>query len=243
MPNPMLAMMGVSAGASILGSREQANAAQDASDAQVQAARMGINEQRRQFNTIQKLYRPYIGAGSKALGGLLDLNGLHGDKRQQGAIDDIANSSQFTALRDQGFNAINQNAAATGGLRGGNNQAALAQFAPNMLQSLIEQQYSQLGGIATMGQNSAANQATAGQNFANAASGGYGQIGAAEAGADIATGGARSSMWGGLGGALNYGFGNAMQPAQLSTPSGMQPNPAAMQGGLFSSWGWGKGGI
>ena len=86
-----------------------------------------------------------------------------------------------------------QRASATGGLRGGNIQAALAQFRPQMLQQAIEQQYGRLGGFAGAGlgvteqlyrggQASAAGQAsqaqTTGANVANL----LGQQGAAQAG-------------------------------------------------------------
>lgn len=239
MPNPMVAMMGVTAGTSIIGARTQANAAETASDAQTQAAQLNVDEQRRQFDAIQQLYKPYIGAGSQALGGLMDLNGMNGNQAQRGAIGDIRDSAQFGMLQRAGFNAINQNASATGGLRGGNNQAALAQFAPNLLQGLIQQQVSNLGGMASMGQASAANQAAAGQNFANNAGQAFTQMGAAQAGNAIAQGQATSQMFGGIGGALNYGFGQAMQPAQIAGQGGgMVANPAAMPGSMFGKWGF-----
>lgn len=235
MPNPLVGMMGVSAGSSLIGAGVQSNAANNASDAQVQAAQLGVDEQRRQFNAIQKLYQPYISAGNSALNRMLNLTGMNGADAQGRAINRIENSEQFGALRDQGFNAINQNAAATGGLRGGNNQAALAQFAPQMLQSMIQERYAQLGGIATMGQNSAAGQAAAGQNFANNATAGYNQQGAAQAGNFIARGNAISQGFGGIAGAVNYGFGQAMQPATLASG---QANPAALPGPMFGKWGF-----
>ena len=241
MPNPMIAMMGLSAGSSILGANSQRQAAGDASDSQLRATQLGIDEQKRQFDiqtqrydALQKLYQPYIGAGSKALGGMLDLNGLNGSGAQQTAIEGISGSPQFAALRDQGFNAINQNAAATGGLRGGNTQAALGQFAPNMLQGLIQQQYAQLGGLTNLGQNSiagqgqaVANQGAAGQNYANNATSLYGQQGAAQAGNYLAQGQAQSDMWGGIGGSLGYGLGRSMIP---------EGEKGALPGPLFERW-------
>ena len=47
----------------------------------------------------------------------------------------------------QGEEAILQGASATGGLRGGNVQAALAQFRPAMLNRFVQQQYERLGGL------------------------------------------------------------------------------------------------
>ena len=229
MPNPLLGMMALSAGSSIIGANAARDAANDASGAQLESVRLGVDEQRRQFDAIQKLYEPWIGGGTKALGGMMDLTGLNGRQDQRGAIDGIANSPEFAALRDQGFNAISQNAAATGGLRGGNTEAALAQFAPNMLQGLIDQQYSRLGGLATMGQNSAAGQGAAGQAMANNVTQLYGQQGAAQAGNYLAQGQAQSQMWGGSAGSLNYGLGQAMTP---------QGQPGALPGPMFGKWGF-----
>jgi hypothetical protein len=86
-----------------------------------------------------------------------------------------------------------QRASATGGLRGGNIQAALAQFRPQMLQQAIEQQYGRLGGFAGTGlgvteqlyrggQASAANQASAAGTMGANVSNLLGQQGAAQAG-------------------------------------------------------------
>ena len=95
-----------------------------------------------------------------------------------------------------------QRASATGGLRGGNIQGALAQFRPQMLNSLIEQQYGRLGGMTALGQQSAAGVGAAGQqtgvNVANL----LGQQGAAQAGGQIAQGKAFASIPASIAGGL-----------------------------------------
>jgi len=122
----------------------------------------------------------YLTQGS--LGAQKDLVGLNGADAQRAAIAGIENSPYFSGLVKQGENAILQNASATGGLRGGNTQGALAQFRPNMLAAAIDQQYQRLGGLTTLGQNAAAGVATGGQNFANNSGQLLGQIGSAQAG-------------------------------------------------------------
>ena len=226
MPNPLIAMMGVSALTGVMGASAQANAASDASQAQQAAAQRGID-------ATTALMNPYIDAGTSALAQMLNLNGTNGADAQQTAIDAIQNSSQFTSLRNQGYDALNQNAAATGGLRGGNQEAALGQFAPNMLNTLIQQQLANYAGIASGGQQAA-------EFTSGAYTQGYNQQGSAQAGGDIARGNAYGSMWGSIGGAANYGLGQAMQPQQMMNPvtGGMQTNPAALPGGLFGSWGF-----
>lgn len=84
--------------------------------------------------------------------------GMTGEQAQETAIDRIAQSPLLAELTRQGEEAILQNAAATGGLRGGNTQAALAEFRPQMLQNEIDKQFARLAGIGGMGQQ-AINQA------------------------------------------------------------------------------------
>ena len=96
---------------------------------------------------------------------------LGGNVAQQQAISGLEQSPMFQSLVRQGEQGILQNASATGGLRGGNVQGALAQFRPAMLNQQIQQQLSNFMGIASLGQNAAAgtgNQAVAtGQNIGN----------------------------------------------------------------------------
>jgi len=189
------------AGAAIVGTvggiwsaRKGAQAAQSAADSQSESAQLGIEEQRRQFDAIQKLLSPYVNAGQPALTGQQDLLGLNGQQAQQGAINGIQNSAQFGALAQQGENAILQNASATGGLRGGNTQGALAQFRPQLLNQLIDQQYGRLGGLAQMGQASAAGVGAAGQQTGNQITDLLAQQGAAQAGGQLAQGRAFGQM-------------------------------------------------
>ena len=221
---PALAIV---AGGSLLagayGAHEQKSAAKDAAEAQAEAAQLGvssqerqtqlaIDEQKRQFDALQKVLAPYVQAGTGAIGSYQNLLGLGGADQQQQAIAQLQKSPQFAQMMQQGENAILQNASATGGLRGGNTQAALAQFRPQLLNQLIQQQLSSYGGLAQLGQASAAGQASAGMQTganignlysqlgigqANAAQ----QVGAAQAGRAIAAGQANASV---LPNALGY---------------------------------------
>lgn len=228
-----------------LGARESRKGAQRAADAQAQAAFAGIDEQRRQFDETRELLNPYIEQGleaSQALSGYGDygrpaadllqgyaeagpqalqeqqaLAGLLGAESQQAAIDRIGESPYAQQMMKQGEEAILSNASATGGLRGGNVQGALAQYRPRMMQSLIDQQYSRLGGIsgqagniaqyltqvgqgstgdlARMGQASATGQASLGGNTAANISNLLGQSGAAQAGSHLAAADARARQY------------------------------------------------
>lgn len=169
-------------------------AANGAADAQVQAAQLGIDEQRRQFDAIQALLKPYVNAGGGALTGQQDLLGLNGVDAQREAINSLQSSPQFTALTRQGEDAILQNASATGGLRGGNTQAALAEFRPALLSQLIDQQYSRLGGLTALGQSSAAGVGSAGLTTGSNVTNLLTQQGAARAGAVLAGGRADNQL-------------------------------------------------
>lgn len=178
----------------IYSANKQAGAAKDAANAQTQASERGIEEQRRQFDQVQQLLAPYVNAGNGAISGQQDLLGLNGGAAQQAAINGIKGSPQFGAIAQQGEDAILANASATGGLRGGNVQGALAQFRPQLLASLIDQQYQRLGGLTTGGQNAAAGVGSAGQATGNNITMLLGQQGAAQAGASLAQGKAYGQM-------------------------------------------------
>ena len=152
---------------SVLGSAYMSSkSSKDAASAQEEGAEAGVVEQRRQFDQLQEMLKPFIKAGYSATEQLQEyaapgknafeqqqaLLGLRGQDEYQNAIASIENGPQMQALTQQGENALLQNAAATGGLRGGNLQAALAQFRPKMLSELLDQQYSKLGGITALGQ-------------------------------------------------------------------------------------------
>ena len=175
-------------GATLISGMAQADAAKSASQAQAGAAQAGIDEQRRQFDAVQKLLAPYVSAGTPALEAQQAFLGLKGPEAERAAIERIRGGETFQALAGQGEEALLQRASATGGLRGGNIQGALAQFRPALLSSLIDQQYGRLGGMTALGQQSAAGVGAAGQqtgvNVANL----LGQQGAAQAGAEIAQG-------------------------------------------------------
>lgn len=185
-----------------MASSAQSDAAQTAADAQGQASAMSIAEQRRQFDAVRDLLKPYVDAGTGSLTAQKDLMGLNGNDAQQTAIQGIANGPEMQAYLKQGENAILQNASATGNLRGGNVQASLAQFRPQLLAQLIQQRYQNLGGLTSIGQNAAAGQGNAGMQSANAITAALNQQGAAQAGAALAAGQGQAQAWGGVGQAI-----------------------------------------
>ena len=202
---------GLSAVGGIAGGLLQANGAQQAANTQAAAAQQGmgaINQATSQgasavnqatqsgigvqqqalgqengyFNQGQQGYQPYMQQGQQALNQQMGLMSGAG-------IQEFQNSPMFQGMLQQGQNSILQNAAATGGLRGGNVQAAVSQYSPQLLNQMIQQQFSNLGSISGMGENAAGmsgnlygQQAQMGQQNAGAQSALYGQQGQSLAG-------------------------------------------------------------
>lgn len=240
----------------------QVQATEQATETQLEATRLSVEEQRRQFDEAKKLLQPYVEAGEGALANLspyaeagqqglagqLALAGLSGPEAQRAAIAQIERGPEFQALTRAGEEAILQSASATGGLRGGNTQRALAEFRPQVLSELINQQYSRLGGFTNLGkavtgdvfargQAAAAGQAAAGQGMASEITGLYGtqaanignllqQAGAARAGSSLAQGQAWGNVFGGIGqlaGAIGTGVIDNPFAVNRTLPSGVAP--------------------
>ena len=194
-------MSGVISGAgkvlgTFTGATQQAEAAERAGNVQAVTAQEGISEQRRQFDKLIEIMAPYVTAGTGAIGQQQALLGLGGEQAQQSAIGAIERSPFFSAMAQQGENALLQQASATGGLRGGNIQGALAQFRPGLLNQMVQQQMSNLGGLVQFGQASAAGQASQGMQSAGAIGNLLTQQGAAIAGGIMGKGGLQRQLFG-----------------------------------------------
>lgn len=196
----------------LLGGYLKSKGEQKAAAIQAKAAQQGIDEQRSQLDYFKNLLNPYSQGGLQAFQAQQNLLGIGDPGSQQAAIDQIQNNPQFAALAQQGENALLQNASATGGLRGGNIQGALAQFRPNMLNQLIQQQYANLGGISSAGFNANSMLGQAGQqtgmNVANLLT----NKGQAQAGGKLSQWGFAANIPGQIAGA----FGTAMTGMPMS---------------------------
>ena len=175
MPDPVTAL--VVGGSALVGSYVQGEAAKSAAGTQAGAAQAGISEQRSALDKLQTLLKPYVDVGGPAITGLKPyaeagvpafeqqqaLLGLRGPDAERAAIERISGGARFQEMAQQGEEALLSRASATGGLRGGNIQGALAQYRPALLSSLIEQQYGKLGGLADIGRETQTNLAKIGQ--------------------------------------------------------------------------------
>jgi hypothetical protein len=183
MPDPVTAL--VVGGTSIASSAVGSKAAKSAGQLQYDASQAGVAETRAAREEMRGLLQPYVSAGGPALQAQMAALGLAGPEAQQAYVAQQEQSPAFQALARQQEEALLQNASATGGLRGGNVQGALAQFRPQLLNQFLEQQYGRLGGLTALGQQSAAGVGTAGMQSAGSIADLLAQGGAARAGAKL----------------------------------------------------------
>lgn len=179
----------------ITGSKAAAKGAQQAAQTQAGAADRAIAEQREARLSNEQLQNPFVQAGRQSLAQQMSLIGLNGTGQQQTAMDALLTSPEYTTGIRQGEEAILQNAAATGGLRGGNTQNSLANFRTDLLGTVFNNQFNRLGGFTSLGQNAAAGVGNAGLSVANNIGSLYQQQGAALAGGQIAKGNANQAAF------------------------------------------------
>ena len=197
---------GIGAAVSVGGSLLKGKAASKAGQLQYDASMAGVAETRAAREETRKLLEPYVAAGGPALQQQMAALGLSGAEAQQQYVAQQEQSPLFQALAQQQEQAMLQNASATGGLRGGNIQGALAQFRPQLLNQFLEQQYERLGGMTGLGQRSAAGVGAAGMESATSIAELLGQGGAARAGSALAKGQMFGDILGSAGGVLKAAF-------------------------------------
>lgn len=229
----------------IAGAAIQGYAASEAQKSQEKMFQQGLRANEQAGAQARADQQPYAQAGMGGVGGLqgyqqtgMDamsqqraLQGLDGPEAQAAAIAQLEQSPQFLAMMRQGEDAILANASATGGLRGGNTQAALAQFRQGLLGQMVQQQLGQLGGLsnagqqaagglAQLGQGAAAGQAATGMMSGQQQIGLLGQIGASRAGGNLAQGAAWQAGISAPARGVSQGLGIAQGSGVGQQPSG-----------------------
>lgn len=219
--------------AGYLGSEATKSAAEEQADAA--AASLAASEA--QYAESQAALDPYQTAGEAALAQQMALTGLSGTEAQTEAYAAFEESPGQQYLREQQEKALLRNAAAVGGLGGGNVLTALQEQAAGIASTSYGDYYNQLAGLsgtgltsttteATLGATSAATEADLAQAEAEArASGILGQSQALQTGISSLTGLAAQS------GYLNGGT--------TGTTTTTQPTTTTGTGGYSVSGGYG----
>lgn len=152
------------------------------------------------------------------------------DQQQAAAVSKFENSPYFQAITRQAENAILQNTAATGGLRGGNVQGALSSTRPILLQNLIDKQLANLSGLTSIGQNAAAGVGNAGMTTGAQVNQSLGQLGAAQAGGILGQSNATIGALGNIGGLFAQRHGGT---SSLFAPPVVDDGYSVGQGGAY----------
>jgi len=142
---------------SAIGAYTQSQAAGDAASAQARAAKQAAKLQQQQFEQTQAQLAPYREAGTQALEQQQALLGLLGPEAQAKAYQAYTESPGQAFLRQRGEQALLRNAAATGGLGGGNVLSALQQQGIGFAQQDLQNQLARLTSLSEAGRGAAVN--------------------------------------------------------------------------------------
>lgn len=152
-----IAGAGISAGASLAGAGDQADAAQQGQQLQAQEAQNALDFQKQQFATQQQNLAPWLNAGSSAVS---TLSGLVPQLNAQSAAypsftaptaEDARNTPGYQFQLQQGEGAVDNGAAARGGLLSGNTLNAENQFGQGLADSTYNDTYNRA--LQTYGTN------------------------------------------------------------------------------------------
>ena len=135
---------------------------------------LALQDQQYQQNRID--LSPYADAGLRALRLQLNYLGINGPDQQRAFLNDILNGPEYSSMINEMYKNSLNNKDATGGLRGGITEG-INYFNPRIISSLINQKMGLLGGMTTLGQNSAASIGMQGMNYANQGSRIYNSLG------------------------------------------------------------------
>lgn len=172
---------GIGAAGSLLSGILGGKGASKAAKAQAQAIQQAIGEQQREFDASQARFAPYSNFGLASMGSLSDYLGLNGNDKQQAAYDTLKSSPAFTSVYNTGADTILQNAAATGGLRGGNTNLSLANWGSGLFNNVLQNQIGNLTNGVGIGSGTVTTLGNLGQQNANSISSLLNQQGKAQA--------------------------------------------------------------
>ena len=236
MADPVTA--GIAGGATLLSGAMGSSGARDASRVQGRSAQAGIAEQRAGRESFEERTEPFRQVGLSAAIPILQqlgitpsdelLNTAGIDRRSlidqgTGEVGSLANF-----LRQEGFEDIQETAAAQGRLRSGGTLEDLTQFNTELAGTLENQRFNQLFNLLGLGSNVAAGQGTAGLQTSSNIANLLGNQGAAQAAGIAGSAQAQQNVLGDLGLLLGYGagggFGGAQRP-NVATGQGFTPLP------------------
>lgn len=203
----------VGAVGSNMAANKQAGAAKNAADAQLQAAQLSTDEQKREYDQTRTDQMPFLQAGYGALSKENAL--LNGD------YSGFQNSPDYQFSLNQGIGALDKSAAARGSLYSGGHSQDLTQFAQGNANQFLNSYWNKLAGQAGQGQVTAGNLGTLGANMASNIGNYLTNAGNARASSYLQQGNIASQQIGAWGNAINQGLGYfSSRPSSGSPYSG-----------------------
>lgn len=191
------------AGAAVIGGI----ASNSAANKQARSAQKGLDWTKAVYRDAEGNLRPYIDAGTGALGGLSSL--------AAGDYSGFNTSPDYLYARGEAQYGVDHSAAARGSLYSGGHSLDLANAMNGIASQNLGNYRNSLQYLATLGSNSASNLANTGNGLAGNVQAGYNGIG--QAGANAATG------WGQAGAGVATAFGNYMTNKNNSSFANIKP--------------------
>jgi hypothetical protein len=180
-----------------------------ASNKQSKAAQQALQYQQGADARQQKNFAPYLQLGEQATGKLGDI--------MSGKMDSFFTSPDYNFRVQEGMNALQNSAAARGGLLSGNAMRGITSFGQNLAAGEFQNYWNRNFQAAGLGQNSAAGSGALGAQMAGQIGNTMQAQGAAQASGPV---GAANAL---TGGAQNYLFYNALQNRPGSAYAGSVP--------------------
>lgn len=240
-----IAAAGIGAGGAAAAAGSQASAAQSAQQLQAQEQQASLAEQQREFNIQQQNLAPWLRAGTQGIGALSALLSTPGqglltpwtDTFQAPTAAQAQATPGYQFQLEQGLGAVQNSAAARGGLIGGNTMEALTQYGQGLADTTYAQTYARalgeyqqrynifqgnqtntfnrLAALSGAGQTAATTLGQLGQSAASNIAN-INMTGGAQQGQSLlAAGGARASGYAGIANALGGGISNISQYLML----------------------------
>lgn len=192
----------------LVGAGKAKKASRQAEAAMLEELNKGLAASQQNYSDISSMFAPARDVLAPTVGAMGDIIGINGNPAQQGALDRLKASPMYQSLFRTGEEAVLQNAAATGGIRGGNTQRGLADFGADTFARLIQQQLENLGGLGGIGMNATGATAQAGTNNAASLINLFTNRGNVRGGQALARGAINQGMWNSAGSFLDKASGS-----------------------------------
>lgn len=196
-------------GSALIGAGTGLYTANKAADAQKNAGQQTLQFQQQVYADQQRNLAPFIGAGTTALGKIGDSYANPGSFLQ---------TPDYQFAFNQGRSALENSAAAKGGLMSGNFARGATEYGQNFATTYLDRYRSGLLGLAGLGANAASGAANNATNMSGQIGNTLGGIGQSEASRWVGGG---NAVTGSLGsGVQNYLFNNALNKSSFGGGGG-----------------------